>query len=152
MSARCGKCGAPVDEPAHCTNGHTQPLSGASALAAVLGELRDRIAALEMSNRKLCKQITNLAAEMPAVPGQLVDAHAVARLTGMSERWVYDHADELRAIRAGDGERPRLRFDPGLVRATLAQRTEDSPAPRTPTSTPRRLPSAELLPVKGRAA
>ena len=108
-------------------------------------------ALLESANRKLSEQVAELAAQAPE-PGQLVDAHAISVLTGMSERWVYDHADDLGAIRAGGGVRPRLRFDPDLVRAKLAQRNGDVPSPQAPAPTPRRLPPAELLPVKGRTA
>ena len=64
---------------------------------------------------------------------------------------MYDHADELGAIRGGGGVRPRLRFDPDLVRAKLAQSNGDVPSMQARTPTPRRLPAAELLPVKGRA-
>jgi hypothetical protein len=42
----------------------------------------------------------------------LVDAAALARLLGVSRATDYDRASELGAIQLGDGERPRLRFDP----------------------------------------
>jgi hypothetical protein len=41
----------------------------------------------------------------------LVDAADVARRLGVHDNWVYAHADELGAIRLGDGEKARLRFD-----------------------------------------
>ena len=41
----------------------------------------------------------------------LADAAEVARHLRVHESWVYAHADELGAIRLGDGEKARLRFD-----------------------------------------
>ena len=41
----------------------------------------------------------------------LADAAEVARRLRVHENWVYAHADELGAIRLGDGEKARLRFD-----------------------------------------
>lgn len=147
---RCPKCRGRVAEPAHCVNGHPQPDDPYERLAAVLGEHIDYDRLADLVAARLRGFVADLAAQVPE-PGQLVDAHAVARLTGMSERWVYDHANELGAIKAGDGTRPRLRFDPGLVRARLDQRNVDAPPPQQAPA-PRRLPPAELLPVKGRAA
>jgi hypothetical protein len=45
-----------------------------------------------------------------------VDAGTVARELGVSRSFVYEHAAELGAVRIGDGERPRLRFDLGRAR------------------------------------
>jgi hypothetical protein len=45
----------------------------------------------------------------------LADAAEVARRLRVHENWVYAHADELGAIRLGDGEKARLRFDLGRV-------------------------------------
>jgi hypothetical protein len=153
MSAdrRCPKCRGRVAEPALCVNGHPQPDDPYERLAAVLGGHIDYDRLADLVAAKLRGFVADLAAQAPELR-QLVDAHAVARLTGMSAQWVYDHADELGAIRAGEGARPRLRFDPGLVRARLEQRNGDTPTPQTPAPAPRRLPSAELLPVKDRAA
>jgi hypothetical protein len=41
----------------------------------------------------------------------LADAAEVARRLRVRENWVYAHAGELGAIRLGDGEKARLRFD-----------------------------------------
>jgi hypothetical protein len=41
----------------------------------------------------------------------LVDAADVARRLGVHESWVYAHADELGAIRLGERQKARLRFD-----------------------------------------
>jgi hypothetical protein len=151
MSARCRRCGGPMDEPARCTNGHPQPTDPYDRLAELLGEHinYDRLAGLVAA--RLRRFVSDLAAQAPE-PGQLVDANTIARLIGMSPRWVYDHADELGAIRAGDGTRPRLRFGPGLVRARLEQRNGSQPEPPAPAHASRRLRPAELLPVRNRTA
>lgn len=49
-----------------------------------------------------------------------IDANEVARRHGVSRAFVYEHADELGAIRVGAGPRPRLRFDPSAVEERLA--------------------------------
>src|SRR5688572_27995829 len=121
MSARCKRCGAPMDEPARCTNGHPQPTDPYDRLAELLGANidYDRLAGL------VATRLHAFASDVVArvlEPGQLVDANTIAGLTGMSRRWVYDHAPELGAIRTGVGTRPRLRFDPALVRARLEER------------------------------
>lgn len=58
-----------------------------------------------------------------AEPGLLIDAATVARRLGVRRSWVYAHADQLGAIRLGDG-RGRLRFDP----ARLPDRPAATPA------------------------
>src|SRR5215207_7779083 len=118
---KCPECRGRITEPARCINGHPQPDDPYERLAVVLGEHIDYDRLADLVATRLRVFVGDLAAQVPE-PGRLVDAHAIARLTGMSERWVYDHADELGAIRAGDGARPRLRFDPGLVRARLEER------------------------------
>jgi hypothetical protein len=66
----------------------------------------------------------------------LVGAADVARRLGVHENWVYAHADELGAIRLGDGEKARLRFDlervARAIGATEWERSRRSPG-RPPT-------------------
>jgi hypothetical protein len=94
-----------------------------------------------------------LAAEQPPA-ARLVDAATLARLLGVTRATIYDRAAELGAVRLGDGNRPRLRFDP--ERALAAWQTRDpepapEPAPRPPRGRTRTR-GAELLPIHGRAA
>ena len=42
----------------------------------------------------------------------LISAAAAATRIGRSRDFVYEHADDLGAVRLGDGPRPRLAFDP----------------------------------------
>lgn len=49
----------------------------------------------------------------------LVDASTVAARLGVARSYVYEHADELGAIRLGSGPRARLRFDLDDVRRRL---------------------------------
>jgi hypothetical protein len=70
--------------------------------------------------------------------GRLLSAKEVSEWWGVSRGWVYQHARELGAVRIGDGERPRLRFDADVV----AERFETWPAtrpvaPRAPRRAPR---------------
>jgi hypothetical protein len=76
-----------------------------------------------------------------------IDAAEVARRFGVSREYVYAHADELGAVRLGDGDKPRLRFDPATVFERLAARPAPSAAP--PRATPRRRRAgADLLPIR----
>lgn len=86
-----------------------------------------------------------------------LDARQVAERFKLSRRWVYDHADRLGAIPVGDGERPRLRFDPARVAEALGARStgKGSPVPEAPQRRrSRRLhavpgsPERPLLPIR----
>jgi hypothetical protein len=52
---------------------------------------------------------------------ELVDAGELARALGVQREWVYEHSDQLGAIRLGDGPRPRLRFDVGRAVASFRE-------------------------------
>lgn len=90
-------------------------------------------------------------------PSGAIDAAEVARRTGMSRGWVYDHADDLGATRLGGGRRGSLRFDPASVDAFLARRDhavaqETSPRPEAPRRRRREgatAAGAPLLPIRG---
>ena len=94
------------------------------------------------------KIVTRLAERLDerSEVSDLVDAAEIARRFGVAPSFVYEHADELGAIRLGDGDRPRLRFDPQRVFEGLAARP--TPASRSKPRR-RRASSADLLPVKG---
>lgn len=53
---------------------------------------------------------------------EMINAEEVARRFGVKAAWVRRNADRLGAIRLGSGARPRLRFDPETVAATLSVR------------------------------
>jgi hypothetical protein len=52
---------------------------------------------------------------------ELVDAGELARALGVEREWVYEHSDQLGAIRLGDGPRPRLRFEVGRAVASFRE-------------------------------
>jgi hypothetical protein len=94
----------------------------------------------------------------PPRTGRLIDAAEVARRNSVDRAWVYSHADELGAVRIGDGPRPRLRFDPERVReafACSADRSAVEPAARGAEPNARRRrraragTAAPLLPIRG---
>jgi predicted DNA-binding transcriptional regulator AlpA len=89
----------------------------------------------------------------------LLDATSVAQRLGRSREWVYRHADELGAVRLGDGDRPRLGFAPAKVAEYLdacksSRRTPD-PSNRAAMRKARGTPGgvigqgADLLPIRG---
>jgi hypothetical protein len=85
--------------------------------------------------------------------GQLVDAAAVARLLGVSRATVYAKADELGAIRIGNGKRARLRFDLARIVAGSAGSAAHSSGPAQHRRRSRRSqqrPNSDLLPIRGR--
>lgn len=51
--------------------------------------------------------------------GPLVTAAELADLLAVSRDYVYEHADELGALRLGSGPKARLRFDPAAVREAM---------------------------------
>jgi hypothetical protein len=71
-----------------------------------LGELAEAVAArvVELLERQERRSARGLAT-----------AADVAEQLGVHKSWVYAHADELGAIRLGEGEKARLRFDPERV-------------------------------------
>jgi hypothetical protein len=112
MSAQrlCRKCRGRVTEPARCINGHDQSDVGLGRFAEMLGEQID----YDLLAAKVAERLRTFVPDLVAAvsdDSQLVDTHAIARMTSMSERWVYDHKDELGVIKAGSGPRPRLLFD-----------------------------------------
>jgi predicted DNA-binding transcriptional regulator AlpA len=86
----------------------------------------------------------------PREPDALIDAGELARRTGVSRTWIYQHARELGAIRLGGGPNARLRFDPSTIDFALA--AQQQPAKQqAPKARPRRSASAAdvpLLPIK----
>lgn len=87
---------------------------------------------------------------------RLVDASVLAGVLGVSRAFVYEHSEELGAVRLGAGPRARLRFSPdrALERLTSCSGSRGSSAPQAPQpSAPRRrtsratLPAAQLLPI-----
>jgi len=66
----------------------------------------------------LADRLADRLAERLRVPERqegLVDAREIARLTGKTRRWVYEHARELGAVPLGTGSRPRLGFSPDVI-------------------------------------
>ena len=80
-----------------------------------------------------------LTSGAPGQPEGLVDAHEIARRTGRSRWWVYEHAGELGAIRLGHGPRARLGFSPARAEAYLKAAADlRAPVPSPPRARPRR--------------
>ena len=93
-------------------------------------------------------------------PEALVDAREIARRTGRSRWWVYEHAGELGAVRLGSGSRPRLGFWPSRVDEYLQAAAQlRRPIPTPPRARPQRRQrgrrtstGVELLPIRGHDA
>lgn len=93
----------------------------------------------------------------PTLREALIDASEVARLTGRTRQWVYDHQGELGAIRLGSGPKPRLGFDPQRVLARMERVDDPAPLSQLALAKPNRprrragrtATGAELLRVRG---
>ena len=82
-------------------------------------------------------------------PESLVNVGELARRTGLSRTWIYEHSRELGAIRLGGGPRARLRFNPDTVKRLLER---EAPQPKAAPPTRRRRPirpmtTIGLLPI-----
>jgi hypothetical protein len=154
----CGQCGARISEPARCLNGHAISDGPPPVQIDKLAELvAERLAPL-LADRLGLRSPSDDSPNHPvpqngAVPAVLVDVHEIARITGMSERWAYEHAAEIGGVKAGKSKRARWRFDPDRALALLAARNGQPVTAVASNSERRELPGdAPLLPVKGRAA
>lgn len=136
------------DRPAIRGNGRERAVRGlglddelldevACRLAAPVAErLADRLA--ERLTERLTERLADrvaarLGGSAPERREALVDAREIARMTGRSRGWVYDHAGELGAVPLGSGNRPRLGFDPAHVAAQLDAATKPGPPLPVPT-------------------
>ena len=106
---------------------------------------------IEVLAQRVAELLENQAMESRQM-GQLVDAAAVARLLGVSRATVYAKADELGAIRIGNGKRARLRFDPARIVAghLTASRDPETTPRRRPSRRRSKRPNSDLLPIQGR--
>jgi hypothetical protein len=105
--------------------------------SATIDQVAERVAEL-LSQRIAAPETVRGAVE----PG-LLSAAEVSRWWGVDRSWVYDHADQLGAIRLGNGKRPRLRFDPDRVAQALnppADRPDVSRSPSIVADSPTLLP------------
>lgn len=92
-------------------------------------------------------------------PPARVGVAEVARRYGVSTSWVYHHADELGAIRLGNGPRARLRFDlervdEAMTSSSGSKRSDTPASPGAERKSGRRRPrrlgtNAPLLPIQG---
>jgi hypothetical protein len=101
----------------------------------------------------VARRVVELLADEHATPStaRLLDAAHLAELLGVSRATIYDHAAELGAIRIGDGDRPRLRFDAETALAAWHREPEPEPEPEPQPQPPRRratTTTAALLPIK----
>lgn len=110
--------------------------------ATTLDLLAERVA------ERVLERLSELLEDRPG-DDQLITAAEVAHRYGVSREWAYEHADDLGAIRLGDGPKARLRFDPATVADRLAARPHPVTKPEPPKARPRKTSGAELLPIRG---
>ena len=93
------------------------------------------LSAATVLDGRTVEAVASRVAELVRPPAavSLVDAREIARRFGVHRSWVYAHAEELGAVRLGDGPKARLRFDLHRVAERL---TRDEPT--MPDATPPR--------------
>ena len=96
--------------------------------------LLDRLDLIAENLAAVDRRLALIESERPA-PDDLLTAGELAQRLGVSRAYVYDHADDLGAIRLGDGPKARLRFPPDTANAR-----EPSERPQ-PAETPARKPT-----------
>lgn len=124
------------------------PLARVRRAAAEIGpetieKIAERVAAL------MRHQPPDSDARTASPTDGLIDAEALARHLGVTRAWVYEHANELGAIRIGTGPRARLRFDLHAAREALTSTRQDGTrAPeKSHPGRPRRRTSTSSVPL-----
>jgi hypothetical protein len=71
----------------------------------------------------VARRVVEIIEEAQSAVGarRLVDAATLARALGVKRAWVYEHCDDLGAVRLGTGSKPRLRFDVHVARGALVR-------------------------------
>lgn len=94
-----------------------------TTLADVLAELRLLRAELH--------ELRQSTATTTQPRARLVTATELAAELGVSRDWIYQHRDDLGAVRIGDGPKARLRFDIDAARQAIGARSQASGQPQT---------------------
>jgi hypothetical protein len=106
----------------------------------------------------LAERVAELVAARVTAGPPLVDAEVLARFLKVERSYVYEHANELSAVRLGEGPRARLRFDVAEAKRRLTcamSRGSEGPASRVVEPIRRRRrsrragTSSPLLPIRG---
>src|SRR5262245_34847066 len=99
-------------DPSPATHARAHTMDARTLTAEIDGELVEAIA----------RRVVDLL--KPELAGgerdRLATAEELAREFGVERGWVYANADALGALRLGDGQKPRLRFDRSRARQVLA--------------------------------
>ena len=102
---------------------------------AVIEEIADRLSGAIVARVVEVLREQGLSPR-PSESTAWLDAQEVAQRLGVSREWVYEHADELGALRIGSGPRPRLRFPPKILdprsRTTISAEAGGEPRNRRP--------------------
>jgi hypothetical protein len=81
---------------------------------------------------RLAERLTREPDNEPQEPARKLSAAQVAARWGVERAWVYDHAEQLGAMRLGTGPKPRLRFDAARVAEYLSSSPPAAPASPPP--------------------
>lgn len=103
------------------------PSNERAAFAARTLTVADLDAIAEVTARRVA-EIVSLPASTTFA---LVSARELARELGVSQDYVYSHADELGGMRLGSGRRARIRFDLDRARRALETPRHNGRASRT---------------------
>jgi hypothetical protein len=140
MAGNCALSGQPGCQLAKRSDANGR-VAGAAPVRLLAGDEEDpleRLAGL-LAGRIVERLAPLLASSTSGRSEVLVDAHEIARRTGRSRWWVYEHAGELGAVRLGAGPRARLGFWPARVEAYIQGAADlRAPMPSPPRTHTRR--------------
>lgn len=106
----------------------------------------------DASIEAIAKRVVELLRAEGSSDAQMLDASGIAKRFGVSRHFVYEHAEELGAVRIGKGSRPRLRFDVARSAQFFQARRRPPEPVKVPRGRSRRaIPRPDLLPVKERS-
>jgi DNA-binding FadR family transcriptional regulator len=98
----------------------------------------------------IARRVAELLRSELVPASRLLTPSEVAERFAVSRTWVYEHADELGAIRLGQGPKARIRFDAQRVRQVLSR--PPATAVRQADGERRRAVKKGLLPIRGAEA
>lgn len=87
---------------------------------------------VQVARRVAAIVLRHLARTQPEPKTETLTASEVAKRYRLHRGWIYEHAEELGAIRIGNGPRPRLRFDAEQVERRLTSAREEPVASARP--------------------
>jgi len=133
------------------TTPHTTHTKARSGNPGAWGKIRSAAAEITPENiERIAQRVAQLLRhDASRAPGhaRLVDAAYLASHFGLTRAWIYQHADELGAIRLGHGSRARMRFDLDTAMKALSKQAAPADVREQPTRRRQRRSEPATIPL-----